>query len=341
MNLFIYSKGVLTQKAWTPQTEEDYNEAVAESRRELTQPSKSPISYPALFEAQEGKEMILDKDFRLQYQWLLPDDIGSIWIDCTQDQYESDSAYSTRTVAVAIPAQKIMGASWCTVCKDYADNSCLEKHPHGISPDRIVPAEKEGGGKLAKHCSQAFWAGYANGSLPLEKAMEVHNEWIKENCTEPVPEEFLSSLPPAAKNGEAEMNEKRDDLVLWNPLDGEMIEVDSIQDAQDWAKENLTDPEEGVHPDAESVDLYQKVGGVYVHVNEEKNTYKIRVKLSSNYKPIGSQYQRQQGTDAIGEDAENTIRDIDLELDFADFDDTHKVRRIKDIIRKYYKQKSK
>jgi hypothetical protein len=36
--------------------------------------------------------------------------------------------------------------------------------------------------------SQAFWAGYGNKSLPLEKAMQVHNEWMEDNG------EYLASI---------------------------------------------------------------------------------------------------------------------------------------------------
>ncbi len=98
-------------------------------------------------------------------------------------------------------------------------------------------------------------------------------------------EENKPSVPAPVVSGEDWFNEKRDDLIIWNGIENEMYEIDSFKDAQDWAKAELTDSEEGIHPDAESVDIYQKVGGVYLFGNEEKG-YKLKVKLSLNYRPI-------------------------------------------------------
>jgi hypothetical protein len=40
------------------------------------------------------------------------------------------------------------------------------------------PTEVE---RMKNIASQAFWAGYANSSLKIDAAMEVHNEWLSEN----------------------------------------------------------------------------------------------------------------------------------------------------------------
>lgn len=41
-------------------------------------------------------------------------------------------------------ALTLIGASHCTVCKDYASLSCIDKHHEGISPDRLVPKVVDG-----------------------------------------------------------------------------------------------------------------------------------------------------------------------------------------------------
>jgi hypothetical protein len=132
----------------------------------------------------------------------------------------------------------------------------------------------------------------------------ISSSMILELSPSPVKEEQTNvSVEEAAK-------EKRDDLVLWNGIDGEFVEVDSVHDAEKWAKENLTDPDEGFHPDAESVELYQKVGGVYVYVNEEKNTYKIRVKVSQGYRPLADWKGKQQ----VRWDEDKEIQELEDDL---------------------------
>ncbi len=50
-------------------------------------------------------------------------------------------------------------------------------------------------------------------------------------------------------------------LVMYDSIDGEMIEVDSVEDARDYVRENYTEGS-SMHPDFSSFDVYEKVGQV-------------------------------------------------------------------------------
>lgn len=46
--------------------------------------------------------------------------------------------------SLASPKQaQLIGASWCNTCNDYADNTCLQKHPNSIDESRISKPENK------------------------------------------------------------------------------------------------------------------------------------------------------------------------------------------------------
>jgi hypothetical protein len=71
-------------------------------------------------------------------------------------------------------------------------------------------------------------------------------------------------------------NEK--DLVVYDQINGDFIEVASLEDALKYIKEVATDPEEGIHPDIESIKVYKEVADVTLEeVEGEEETYKVKV----------------------------------------------------------------
>jgi hypothetical protein len=76
----------------------------------------------------------------------------------------------------------------------------------------------------------------------------------------------------AAANLESESG-----LQIWNAIDGDWMGVDNLEEARKWIRENFTDPEEGIHPDIETIEIFKKVAGVAVVPIPGKNTFRIEV----------------------------------------------------------------
>jgi hypothetical protein len=64
-------------------------------------------------------------------------------------------------------------------------------------------------------------------------------------------------------------------LVLWNGIEGEMEDVESLEHARKWLIENYT--EEGIHPDIELCEVYRQVGSVVVVDGKKPGTSRIEV----------------------------------------------------------------
>lgn len=45
--------------------------------------------------------------------------------------------------------KKLIGASWCNTCNDYADKTCLTKHPESVDQSRVASTEENGEDGLA------------------------------------------------------------------------------------------------------------------------------------------------------------------------------------------------
>ena len=86
------------------------------------------------------------------------------------------------------------------VCSNFSYNNCFESHSYDNVSECIhcnkvlkLKVDKDNTITIKKlkeiwtkeeveiWCSQAFFAGYANGSLNSDKALEIHNEWLKNN----------------------------------------------------------------------------------------------------------------------------------------------------------------
>lgn len=66
-------------------------------------------------------------------------------------------------------------------------------------------------------------------------------------------------------------------LVLWNGIEGEMEDVESLEHARQWLRENYADPEEGIHPDIELCEVYRLVATVAVVDGKQSGTSRIEV----------------------------------------------------------------
>lgn len=83
-------------------------------------------------------------------------------------------------------------------------------------------------------------------------------------------------------------------IYLWDTINGDdhLEEFDTIEECEKYVKECFTDTLDGVHPDIESLNIYKKVGGVYVeetgnyctHNKEEVPIVKVKVLFDNGYK---------------------------------------------------------
>ena len=94
---------------------------------------------------------------------------------------------------------------------------------------------------------------------------------------------------PASTSGEGEES----GLHIWNAIDGDWAEVDNLKEAKKWVKENYCDPEDGIHPDIETIEIFKKVAGVALVPVPGKNTFKIEVQ------PVASTPSVNEGREAI------------------------------------------
>lgn len=68
-----------------------------------------------------------------------------------------------------------------------------------------------------------------------------------------------------------------DKFVVWDAIDGDLSDFDSFEDIKKYLKDNYTDPEEGIHPDIESIRIFKEVAAVRVIPVDGKNTHRIHV----------------------------------------------------------------
>src|SRR6478736_9267844 len=68
-----------------------------------------------------------------------------------------------------------------------------------------------------------------------------------------------------------------EDLVVYDQINGDFVEVENLEYALKYIKDVATDPEEGIHPDIESIRIYKEVANVVCEQVEGKETYKVKV----------------------------------------------------------------
>lgn len=76
------------------------------------------------------------------------------------------------------------------------------------------------------------------------------------------------------------MPETKQILTMYDNIDGDFIEVDSLEDARKYVKENYVE-EDSMHPDFTHFDVFKKVGEVYVEEDAEGNAVAIKTKNES------------------------------------------------------------
>lgn len=77
-------------------------------------------------------------------------------------------------------------------------------------------------------------------------------------------------------------------LVLWNGIEREMEDVESLEHARQWLRENYADPEDGIHPDIELCEIYRLVARVAVVDGKQPGTSRIEVQpVQSTSIPAG------------------------------------------------------
>jgi hypothetical protein len=87
-------------------------------------------------------------------------------------------------------------------------------------------------------------------------------EWLDESP-------ITTVAPPVSEEGGK--------LVLWDGIDGSMEDIDSLEHAKKWLKENYYDSEEGFHPDIELCKVYQEAGIVSLIPGSKPNTVRLEV----------------------------------------------------------------
>lgn len=72
------------------------------------------------------------------------------------------------------------------------------------------------------------------------------------------------------------VKEIKEKVFVWDGVNSEMEEFDTIEEAKDWIKENFfSDEEDGIHPEIESVLIMKKTHEIVVNAIDEKELYEV------------------------------------------------------------------
>jgi hypothetical protein len=69
----------------------------------------------------------------------------------------------------------------------------------------------------------------------------------------------------------------KEKIIIYDAINGDFYEVDNFEEALEGIKEVATDPEEGIHPDIESIKIYKEIADVVCEQVEGKEAYKVKI----------------------------------------------------------------
>lgn len=122
-----------------------------------------------------------------------------------------------------------------------------------------------------------------NGKLPSIAHYDSSGEKLYEDPK--MFDRYLDESPSHLKDVIEEM-EKKQDVVMWDAINGDFYEHDSLASVLKDLKENYCDPEEGIHPDIETIRIFREIADVSLEpVEGKENTF--RVKVVPKLKQIG------------------------------------------------------
>lgn len=70
---------------------------------------------------------------------------------------------------------------------------------------------------------------------------------------------------------------EKENFIMWDAINGDFYEHESLDSVLKDLKENYCDPEEGIHPDIETIMIFKEVADVVVEKVDGKETYRVNV----------------------------------------------------------------
>jgi hypothetical protein len=72
------------------------------------------------------------------------------------------------------------------------------------------------------------------------------------------------------------VREPKEKVFVWDGVNSDLEEFDTLKEAKDWIKETFIDEEDGIHPEIESVFIMKRTHEIVVNALDEEECHEVK-----------------------------------------------------------------